>query len=512
MTAISPTISAAISSNIAAILRERVSVSVLHADDVAQDGSSACLEDEISTAAAPLFDPWQRFAVPRFPLDTLPEAVASFVSAQSAVVGCDPGGLAMSALVALSAAIDHRSTLRMMRHGDWLVSPRLWVLLLGDPSCKKTPIINAATRELESQQNALLDEHERRVTHHRSLGGKPEDDPPPPPRYVAIDTTVEKLAVVLARHDRGILVKRDELSGWVGSMEKYASGRGSSSDRAFWLQAYDGGSYLVDRIARGDLRVKNLSVSLIGGIQPKRLAELHGLASDGLLQRFIPVILAAPAFPQDAPSADREFRLLVRRLLTQEPLKLAMDEAALNEMEALRHHLHDLEQASAGLADGFPAFVGKLTGYAGSLALILGAAESTKVTAEIVQRVARIVREFILPHALEFYRGGDQASPGDRIQRLASWVLTNGKRRLVASDFTSNVADCRALGLWDLNQRVSPLVAGGWLSPEEKGPVSRAWTVNEQVFALFSDRAEEEDRRKARLAELMNSRRSGRVE
>ena len=43
------------------------------------------------------------------------------------------------------------------------------------------------------------------------------------------------------------------------------------------------------RISRGETYIGNLSVSLMGGIQPARLGELRGLTSDGLLQRFVPV-------------------------------------------------------------------------------------------------------------------------------------------------------------------------------------------------------------------------------
>ena len=66
-----------------------------------------------------LFDPWQPFVVPRFPLDVLPPAVRNFVMAQSAVIGTDVAGMAMSALEVMSAAIDARTRLKMMRHGDW---------------------------------------------------------------------------------------------------------------------------------------------------------------------------------------------------------------------------------------------------------------------------------------------------------------------------------------------------------------------------------------------------------
>jgi hypothetical protein len=166
-------------------------------------------EEETATT---LFDPWDRYSVPTFPLEVLPASVADFVKSDSAVIGCDPSALAMTALVAISAALDHRFALKMMRNGSWWASPRLWVLLVGDPSRKKTPAINSATRELEVQQNALREEYEGRKKLHLAAGGDPKDGPAPPPRFVVFDSTVEKLGEMLARYDRGLLVKRDEFA------------------------------------------------------------------------------------------------------------------------------------------------------------------------------------------------------------------------------------------------------------------------------------------------------------
>ena len=57
----------------------------------------------------------------------------------------------------------------------------------------------------------------------------------------------------------------------------------------------------------------------------------------------------------------------------------------------------------------------------------------------------------------------------------------------------------------EINQRISPLVAGGWLIPKEIGPVAKSWTVNPAVFVCFRERTDEEKHRKAALAQLMNS-------
>jgi Protein of unknown function (DUF3987)/Bifunctional DNA primase/polymerase, N-terminal/Primase C terminal 2 (PriCT-2) len=459
-----------------------------------------------------LFDPWQRYIAPAFPLDVLPPILKHFVAAESALIGCDRGALAMSALAAVSGALDHRFALKLMRHGNWWASPRLWVLLVGDPSVKKTPIINCATSELDRPHASAWQKYQDDKAAYVAAGGDEKNFKAPPAKSVVYDTTIEKLGIILSKQDRGVLIKRDEISGWIGSMEKYSSGgRGSAVDRAFWLKAFDGGPYTVDRVSRPDLLIPNLSVSIVGGIQPGRLAELHGLTSDGLLQRFLPVLVSASTFPDDAPTtiyAERYGQLLVH-LTGLSPQKLQLSVDALGPMEALRQSLFDLEQHASGMTDGFQGFVGKLAGYAGGLALNLAMAADPRrpigspISAAVVEDVACLIKQYLLPHAFEFYSSG--ASGGERLRVLASYILTSGKQRIVPSDLTTNVRDFRGLGLWDVNQRLSPLVAGGWLAPADAAPVARVWNVNPQVYSVFAERARDEERRKAAVAALMNS-------
>ena len=458
-----------------------------------------------------LFDPWQRFVVPEFPLDVLPTAVEEFVCSQSDVIGCDPGGLAMACLVNISAALDHRIKLKMMRNGHWYARPRLWVLLVGPPSAKKTPIFQTANEELHEIQNSL------RKNYEDQLRADPDSKPQPAPRYIIQDTTIESCAEILARNPHGVLLERDELAGWIGQMDKYGgAARGASADRAFWLKAYDGGPYLVDRIKRGEIYVANLSISVSGGMQPSRLAELQGLTSDGLLQRFIPMIIRPSRLPKDIPT-DGPFggyAVLTRKLLQAQPAQpLVLDDEALLCLEDLRQRLHDIEQESDGVAEGFQAFVGKLAGVAGSLALVLHMATSPGpvVPFDIASKVCKLMIEFILPHGLEFYRSTEATTDGDRLQRLASYILTSGKDRFVASDFVSNVAGLRGLSVFDLNRRVSPLVAGGWLSPADPGNIpNRAWAPDPAARVQFAAQIALEEKRKANLAALMGSPRKAR--
>ena len=64
------------------------------------------------------------------------------------------------------------------------------------------------------------------------------------------------------------------------------------SERAFYLEAFNGdGRFTYDRIGRGTVHIENCTISIIGGIQPSRIAPivrgaLAGTSNDGLIQRL----------------------------------------------------------------------------------------------------------------------------------------------------------------------------------------------------------------------------------
>jgi Protein of unknown function (DUF3987) len=464
-----------------------------------------------ATPTDTLLDPWSQVQLPDFPLATLPAVVRRFVERQSLIIGGCPSAMALSVLCTLSGAIDHRFKVKMMRHGDWEARPRLWGLLVGDPSKKKTPIINAAARPLERWQRRLWREYQAQLRDHIAAGGKADDEDAPeePLHYVVYDTTIEALGEALAKSSRGVLVKRDELAGWIASMERYG-GAARGGDRGFWLQAYDGEGYGFLRIKRGNVPISDFSVSLLGGIQPARLAELQGLTSDGLLQRFLVVMISTVNRGQDIESNATEYGLLVERLLSTAPQRLELTEDALRCLNELLDYLYTLEQVGDAGADGFQSFVGKLSGYAGSLAAILHVAEEHGPTlpnfigSTIIKRVDQIIREFIIPHGHEFYRLGGAA---EQLKQLASFILTSDLERFRASDLTANVRDLRGQSLLTINERLSPLIAGGWLEPADRTQVCRVWTLNPAVRARFVDRRQTEMARKKAITTMLRERR-----
>ena len=101
------------------------------------------------------------------------------------------------------------------------------------------------------------------------------------------DSTVERLGVILANQPRGTSMARDELAGWLMGMTRYGGGR---SDRLFWLEAYGGWGYRVERMGREPLYIDWLSVGVTGSIQPDRLRSLLMKSDDdGLLARVLPI-------------------------------------------------------------------------------------------------------------------------------------------------------------------------------------------------------------------------------
>jgi len=463
-----------------------------------------------------LFDPWQEFIAPPFPLDILPGAAHDFVATKSVAMGADPAALAMAQLAVLSGAIHHRCRVKMMKNSDWWEHVRLWVLLFGRSSWLKSPIMEAMLRPIRRAEADLQRDYKARLQSWKAQDGNKDEEPEPPVRLLVGDTTTEKLCEIISRADRGMLSEHDELAGWIARMERYhTAGKGASTDRAFYLRCWNGGVYTYDRKNSGEILVPNASLSILGGIQPQRLDELQGLTSDGLLQRFAVVLMQAPKEPQDIDCTEvtKAYAALVYELLKLPGQRFYLTESAADAMAELQHHLHSLEQVGAALTEAFEGHIGKLKAYAGVFTIILhliaNPSEAMRLSAigrPAVEKAARLIKEFLLPHAYEFY--GRCEGEGEQLRTIASYVLASSLSRIRLADFTTNVRYCRGKKVLEINQQVSPLVAGDWLAPIGPGPACRAWTVNRAVIdQQFATRMASERESKRAITQLLGSRR-----
>lgn len=459
-----------------------------------------------------VFDPWNALRAVRFPIEAIPSRLQAFVLNRARILGGDPCAIAWSCISACSAAIDGRVRLQMKRHDTWAVPPAIWVALIGAPSTKKTPIVDTAWAPMHRIQARDMTHHQRE---HASWKALPKDEKAHVPepvmrrRLITHDATMEAIQDILSKQDRGIGVLRDELAGWIGSMEKYAGGKGGAADRAFALQSYNGGSHVVDRVMRGTLPINNLLTTICGGIQPDRLRQFGDLTDDGLWQRFVPVIVAPAGMGEDEVSEDAGgYAEIVDNLLSvPSATRLYLCDDAHAIREDVQKRIYALEQSEV-LGNRFVGFCGKMVGLWGRLTLVLhlmAEPRSEIVRAETANAARTLLFKSVLPNAARVYTAmGGAGADVEATQSIAGYILTKKLARIVMSDLTSNVRVCRHRSLEDVRKLLSPLEAGGWLMPE-KDFAPTSWLVAEQVHRRFASQAEKEVARRVAVRALITA-------
>lgn len=460
-------------------------------------------------------DPWATRDSPPLPSGLLPVIIEEFATSQAELMGADPGGIAMAALAVCAAAVPDKISIQPKVHDDsWLESARLWVALIGTPSTKKSPIISVVTRPLKEIDRQLYQSHAEAKERYEALDAKQRkaSDRPRQTRIRLDDVTIEAAQEVLKDSPDGVLLVQDELSGWFGSMEKYSGGgRGAAKDRAFWLQSFNGGSYTVNRVGRGATWIPNLSVSLLGGIQPEPIrAVARDSHDDGLLQRLFPIVLKSAQPGRDAPmpATRREYDDLVQRLhaLRQPtrgkwcaaPLRFTADAQRVWQRVCERNF--ELQAAWELVNVKLAAHIGKLDGLFARLCLLWhcietdSGAPTLQVSVHVAERVERFMREFLLPHSIAFYTDilglSDRA---DEILATAGWILAHRPETVTVRDVRRGDAVMRKLSSQEAEAVLEQLDALGWLEPVPTiRRDSRSWRVNNSVYIIFEEKANEE--------------------
>jgi putative DNA primase/helicase len=114
------------------------------------------------------------------------------------------------------------------------------------------------------------------------------------------------LGELLSENPNGLLLNRDELSGFLMSLEKV----GHECDRSCYLESWNGdGRFTYDRIGRGTVEIESACLSIIGTIQPGPLSRylrdalIGGKGDDGFIQRF--QLAVYPDSPKSFQNIDR---------------------------------------------------------------------------------------------------------------------------------------------------------------------------------------------------------------
>jgi hypothetical protein len=258
----------------------------------------------------------------------LPESLQPWIRDIAERMQCPPDFPAVGAMVALSVIVGRRVGIRPKVSDDWLVVPNLWGGIIGKPGIMKTPALQEVLKPLDKLEAGARQVYEEAVCDYESdklvaeaqvkhakdqinKAVKRGEDPhtiakaalaedtqaPIRRRYRTNDPTVEKLGALLNENSNGLLLFRDELTGFLRKLDK----DGHESDRAFYLEAWNGtGKFVFDRIGRGTLDIEAACISVLGGIQPGPMASYMSRAAqggrddDGLVQRFQLVVYPDP--------------------------------------------------------------------------------------------------------------------------------------------------------------------------------------------------------------------------
>lgn len=358
-------------------------------------------------------------------------------------------------------------------------------------------------------------------------------------RWLIEGTTTEALSEVLRDDDEAkqrapagkVLVRQDEMSGWLGDMDRYKAGGKGGGDRAAYLTLFNGGRHTIDRVGRGAFAIPNWSACVLGGIQPEPIQRVaRDAADDGLLQRFLYAVPASQSDGEDRkPDHDalNRYGALFPALAALRPAAaspgakfraVVFHQAAHAEREAV----NALAKAHAAMPDTSPrmkAALGKWPGIFARLALtfhLVGIADagargeappvSVVVSLETARRAASYMRDVLLPHLLRADALLFLTKQTGHARWIAGHILASDEAR--DSNRITLRAVTRAYGALrapesrrELLEVMQTLEVMGWLRAEPGENASRhptAWQVNPKLYETFAAAAQAERERRHR--------------
>jgi Protein of unknown function (DUF3987) len=438
----------------------------------------ACAAVQAACASAPPAVAWPALqplhpllpVVPSLPVTMLPTALQALAGDIAERMQVPLEYVAIPLILSAGALIGRQCGLLPKRHDDWLVIPNLWGAIIGRPGLMKSPSLAQALKPLErlaaqaidaaqaqatalvtqrdildaqlagakdalkkAAKNSKVDDIDRHAATIQGLQAQLDALAITVRRFKTNDATIQRLGELLRDNPNGMLLYRDELSGWLSSLRQ----DGREGDREFFLEAWNGdGAYTFDRIGRGMVHVEGLCLSILGGIQPGKLTKYvydsceGGAGDDGLLQRFQLLVWPAheAAFVNVDRSPDTQARQRVYGLYERladldalgvgatvedyQPLpalRFSADAQAL--FDAWRVALETRVRAEGLQSPAFEAHLAKYRSLMPSLALIFHLIEevthttgATAVSLEAAQLAAAWC-EFLEAHARKVYAG-----------------------------------------------------------------------------------------------------------
>lgn len=430
---------------------------------MAQQGQADASEPSITTPTS--------IPVLPFPVEVFPQVIATLITQGAAALPCAPDLIGVPILAVLGTAIGTSYEVEMKQ--GWTEGPRIYSGVIALPGDKKSPAEKLATQPLHRLQAQYGADFEAQHLQHdlamlvyeveladwrtkrrkKADSKQPEGTKQPPPakpeaptmeQLLTVDATVEALASILHSNPRGVLMERDELTGWVLSMNQYKPGKGA--DRQMWLSFWNGASVVINRKGRPDpLLLSNPFVCVTGGLTPDCLDDLVDVR--GREDGFLPRILLAYPDPVPltytkatvAPAAECAYEELIENLLAlgaENPKHITVATFTTPGRAALITFLNELYDRCNSV--DCPVYlrhvIAKLEAYTGRFALILqlcryvsGNSRTDNIEPESVLGAAELIRYF-LSHAERIYPRLRTTEQDKQVEAAVRWIDAHGGR------------------------------------------------------------------------------------
>ena len=234
------------------------------------------------------------------PLDLLPSVLQDYVHAAAESLKRDVSFVFLPMLSAIGAAIGIARSILLKR--GYIQPPNIWTGIINPTGTLKSASIEEGCfavveheQELDRLNREAAEIYAEELATWKAKNKKGRGQKPKPPEIKTClmdDLTIEALADRLQSNPRGVLVAKDEISGWLESFDLYHNTKGADVSR--WQSLHTGAHFGIDR--RTDNRHQRIwlpRVCITGGVQSKVFKRLmkEDYFERGLPARFI---FAAP--------------------------------------------------------------------------------------------------------------------------------------------------------------------------------------------------------------------------
>ena len=357
-----------------------------------------------------------------FPLSVFPTPIRNIVDSLYKYENYQMDFTAAAFLTVFAATMGNTWSARFMTR--WVSRPIIYMVLVGPPSCGKTPPLRQAVAPLlkldesydrvYAKEIRLYRKWERLTARQRKQQSMPEEMEIPQRKcHVVVNSTIEALISAMRDNPRGVLIYNDEIDSLLSNFNRY-----NGSDESYFLSLFSGTPFKYIRKSNNEyIFLSQPYCSIIGSAQPGMISTLFGgkRSLNGFSSRFLkvyPQISTMPSWSEASMPEEvlEEWERIIRKVDSIKPP--TAQEGKINSIElsfssAAKHRLISWKKEvnnriySKTESETEKALCGKLETYLIRFCLIIQVmrgickeAEMDEIDEESAQRAVRLTEYF----------------------------------------------------------------------------------------------------------------------